>query len=116
MYPQPVPFVLSFDGDMSATRTSTSVKLVGRHASIRFAWPATGYPVGTFGLRVSDDDATWTTVPAALLPGATQPDGSGAGSWRIDGLETDAAYLSATYTPTSGGVGATPEAAGTVKA
>jgi hypothetical protein len=98
---------LDFGGDMSADRRTRKIDTRGcKSMSAEICWPATGSPVGTVGIEVSDDpdDLTGFAYPVAITAG-NQPNGS-AGGMLLDHIETDCDYIVFTYTAGSGGVGA----------
>ena len=108
--PNPTGFAytLTFGGDMSATRRTLKVPMCGRrHAFVCFAWPSTGTPIGVFAVEESNSSSDLVIGSRHAVPilTAAQPDGT-AGSLAL-GIETYADYLAFSYTPTSGGTGAT---------
>ena len=98
---------LKFRGaDMSASTRTDWVKLPAqaKRCAIDLGWPATGTPIGTLSIELSNDSnaATGAAYPIAI---ATNPTG-GAGSILLDNIQTSARFLAVVYAVTSGGVGA----------
>lgn len=108
---QSIPITL---GDMSAARRSSGY-LIGpdvKEISLEASWPVTGGAKGAFALEVfnSPDDTSGAVHPACASASflEQQPSGTGPGSFFLDRMHTAAVYACVTYTPESGGTGATP--------
>lgn len=97
---------LEFGGDMSANRRSQWVDLRGCHnGALEIAWPATGTPVGTIAIEVSNHGAYGVAGVVYSPAIAKQPAGTADGTL-FDGIFTTAKFICVTYTVTSGGTGA----------
>jgi hypothetical protein len=105
---------VSLGGDMSAARRSPGY-LIGpdvKEISLEASWPVTGGPAGVFALEVLNNtaDTSGAVHPACAQPGylAQQPNGVAAGAFFLDRMKTAALVVCVSYTPESGGTGATP--------
>lgn len=100
--------------DLSASTRSNWVPVPrgAKRLALDFGWTATGTPVGTFSVEVTNNkDAASGVVLGSQGVGytvtfGTQPAGS-AGGMILDNLTTACDYIALVYTRTSGGTGAT---------
>jgi hypothetical protein len=90
-------------GDMGQSITGEPISMQGyRHVSFDFSWTGTNSPIGVLAFEISNDTVTWFAFPGTFSPALTQPAGA-ASTQMCDTLFTDAAYIRAKYTRTSGG-------------
>jgi hypothetical protein len=93
-----IPIQIITNCDMSTTAcTSLPVNIQSyANVGIQFIW--TGAPTGLISVQVSQNGPTGTYTALTLTP--TEPSGS-AGMWYLD-AQTNAQYIEAVYTKTSG--------------
>jgi hypothetical protein len=93
--------------DLSAsTRTKWIKRPPGaKKACIGIGWPATGTPVGTLSIEVSDHGKPGVAGAAYPVAITTNPSGT-ANTLILDLIETAADAIAMVYTRTSGGTGA----------
>jgi hypothetical protein len=90
-------------GDMGQSITGEWISMQGfRHISFDFSWTGTNTPIGVLAFEISNDGTTPFNFPGTFSPAIVQPSGP-AGTQICDALVTDAAYIRAKYTRTSGG-------------
>lgn len=103
-------FTVDLGGDMSAARRSACYLVGAGKASVQFSWPVTGTPRGAFAVEFGNDSSLdeGAVHPACLGAEfvAAKPAGF-AGGVLLDNMEHSTVYMWITYTPTSGGTGAT---------
>ena len=70
---------------------------------IAMGWPATGSPVGTLAIEVSNHGIEGTAGAAYSPAPSVNPSGAVAANIVLDNIVTAAAYIRMTYTNSSGG-------------
>ena len=94
-------------GDMGQSITGEWISMQGfRQVSFTFVWTGVAAPTGVLAFEVSNDQVTAFPFPGTFVPAIGQPSGS-AGTQMCDDMSTNAAYIRAKYTRTSGGSGDT---------
>jgi hypothetical protein len=73
--------------------------------AIGIGWPATGTPVGTLSIQVSNHGKAGVAGAAYPITIATQPTGATAKTVVLDNIETGAKFVRMVYTRGSGGTG-----------
>jgi hypothetical protein len=94
--------------DMSVALVSQPIKSDALGCAFQFVWPATGSPHGAFALQVGSDGVHFDDLPSDLFNQTpTQPTGTAdSGTWELPWGKWQSPYIRATYTPSSGGTGA----------
>jgi hypothetical protein len=70
---------------------------------IAMGWPATGSPIGTLAIEVSNHGTEGTSGAAYSPAPSTNPSGAVAANIILDNIVTSACYIRMTYTASSGG-------------